>query len=510
MKKKVGPKGMVYIVGAGPGNPKLLTLRAVECLAMADVVLHDRLISKDVLTNYAPQAKLMYVGKKASFHTLAQDEIEDLLVRLARQGKVVVRLKGGDPYIFGRGAEEALSLSRAHVPFEVVPGITSALAAPLYAGIPLTHRNFTSGIAIVTGHENPKKGKLPYQHGVEREASGWVSWPALAKMGTVVFLMGVGNLRANMWMLKKYGKMGDTPVAVVRWGSLGKQRSVVGTIDTIADSVQRERITAPAVVVVGGVAGFAQKLNWFEKLPLFGKVFLITRGVESNTRLAAKLQDLGADVLSLPGFSVSVVPTTAKVKKAITGIKNFDWLIFKSQNAVKYFLEKYFSLYGDYRPLATVKIAAIGPETAKRLKEERLPVDVIPKENSSQGLASLAVFRKSRRLKIFIPQAADGRSEFEKVHARRHYIVAAAVYKKKRIRYPPQDLARLKEKKIDAVLFYSPSAVAAFVGHFKKPEAIAFLQNTRVAVVGKTTERSVKDFSQKIVCVPIAEVLQME
>ena len=334
--------GKVFIVGAGPGNPKLLTLRAIECLKQADVILHDRLIPKEVLQLYAPSARYIYVGKKASFHTVPQDEIAKMMEKEARNKKRVVRLKGGDPYIFGRGGEEAEYLADKGISFEVIPGVSSAFAVPSFAGVPLTHREFTPSIAIVTGHENPKKpDTVPYQHGKERKASTWVHWPSLAKMGTVVFLMGVGNLRANMAALKKHGKKGNTPVAFIRWGSLGKQQTVLGTIDTIADQVKEMQLTAPAIIVVGGVAGLSKKLNWFERGSLHGQSFLITRDVEGNQVLADALLQESAHVIRWPSFKFIDLRLSSKAKTELKKISKYDWLIFSSKRAVDSFLKQY-------------------------------------------------------------------------------------------------------------------------------------------------------------------------
>jgi len=496
-------KGKVYIVGAGPGNPDLLTLRAINCLKKADIVLHDRLISKDVLSLYAPHAKLKYVGKKASFHTLEQDEIENLLVKLAKKGHRVVRLKGGDPFIFGRGAEEAEKLAKNGISFEIVPGISSALAVPLYAGVPLTHRKHTAGIAIVTGHENPTKGKNPYQRGKEREASSWVNWKALAQLGTVVFLMGIGNLRSNMKMLKKHGKKGATPVSVIRWGSLGKQKSIRGTIDTIADIANKKEMKAPAVVVVGGVAALSTKINWFEKLPLFGKTYLITRSVESNLEMAAKLYEKGAHVISWPSFIYKETRTTTKIKTQLKKIKNYDWLIFTSPRSVHYFLKKYSKIHADYRPLMNVKMAAIGKETAAALKEKNLWVDLIPVKKSSEGLAEEGAFRKKKTLNIFIPQAEDARQEFYLTHRLRHKIFATTFYKKVRIKQESHDVEKIQEKKIDYILFYSPSAVHSFLNNFRRREGVEVLKNAHVMVKGRTTKKALKTIEPSIKTSPI-------
>jgi len=484
--------GKVYIVGAGPGNPQLLTLRAIDCMKEADVILHDRLIPEEILSTFAPQAKLVYVGKKASYHTLPQDEIEDRLIHEAKKGRRVVRLKGGDPFIFGRGGEECERLHAAGIDFEVVPGISSAFAVPLYAGIPLTHRNYASGITIVTGHENPKKGEIPYRSGVEREASSWVDWPALAKMGTIVFLMGVGNLRANMSKLLDNGKPGDTPVAVIRWGGIGKQKTVMGTIDSIADLVKARGLKAPAIIVVGGVVEFSKKMNWFEKQAYYGKTFLITRDAENNQKLAQKLQECSAQVISWPSFKVTESRLTPQIKRELKNISKYNWIIFTSKRAVDSFLLKYFKIYGDFRPMTKIKIAAVGKETANRLKQEKLWVDLVPKVSSIQGLIQENVFRRKKGLKIFMPHASDSSDDFIQAYAEKHKIFASVFYHKKTIIQDHQEVIALKNKVIDWVLFYSPSAVDSFLANFKDESGMKILTKSNVAVIGQTTAKHLR------------------
>jgi uroporphyrinogen III methyltransferase/synthase len=318
--------GIVYLVGAGPGDPKLLTLRGRECLERADVVLYDYL-ANPALLNLAPAgAERIYVGRRGRGQYQDQGEINRLLIEKVRDGKTVVRLKGGDPFVFGRGGEEAEAVAAAGLPFEVVPGVTSAVAAPAYAGIPVTHRTLASTVTFVTGHEDPTK---------ETEA---LEWPRLATAhGTLVFLMGVKNLPAIVANLKKEGKPGNTPAAVIRWGTKAGQRTVVGTVDTIAAKSAEAKIEPPSIIVVGEVVRLREQLNWFETKPLFGRRVLVTRAREQADELSGLLAEQGAEPIECPTIQVVPPDSWVELDGAIAGLKQFQWLVFTSVNGVKPF-----------------------------------------------------------------------------------------------------------------------------------------------------------------------------
>jgi uroporphyrinogen III methyltransferase/synthase len=492
-KRKAKASGRVAIVGAGPGRFDLLTLRAIELLRRADIVFHDRLIPAAALQEAAPKAELVYVGKKASYHTLPQDEITRRLIEEAKTGKFVVRLKGGDPFIFGRGGEECEALAKAGILFEVVPGISSAFAAPLFAGIPLTHRRYTPNIAIITGHENPEKSnQLPYQSGVERQASEWVDWAALACMDTIVILMGMGNLRANMDKLMANGKPINTPAAVVRWGGLGKQKSVFATVGTLADVVKKSALKSPAVIVVGGVVELAKDINWFERLPLFGQRVVVTRSPDDNCELVRKLEEIGAAVIEWPSYEYQRVNLKADGKRAIAKIGTYDWLVFTSARAVKFFLKEFYRQHSDVRVLGQAKMAAVGAKTAEAIKAAGLWIDCQPKMATSAGLAKCPEFTRTRGFKILLPQAADARGEFAAAVGHRHQLTSLTVYCKKNRRQSDKAVAELKNKNADWVLFFSPSAVDSFLANFEGEEGITLLKKTRLAVIGQTTAAHVK------------------
>ncbi|PYI89831.1 MAG: uroporphyrinogen-III C-methyltransferase, partial [Verrucomicrobia bacterium] len=354
-------KGTVYLVGAGPGDRGLLTVRGAELLGRADVVVYDALVNPDLLRLAPRTAEIIYGGKRAKDHAMPQDELNALLVTKAREGKTVVRLKGGDPYIFGRGGEEAEALAQAKIPFEVVPGISSIVAAPNYAGIPLTHRNLCSSFTVITGHEDPTKDNSS------------LDWEPLAKMpGTKVVLMGVERIRQLAASLMAQGMAADTPVAMVRWGTTGRQQSIEGTLATIADRVAEKEFAAPAVTVIGDVVRLRNKLNWFEHRPLFGQRIVVTRTREQASQLSQELLERGADVLEIPTIKVVPPDQLEPLEEAIEGLGVYDWLIFTSPNGVAAFFDYFFKKFKDIRALGMVRIAAVGPATAGKLAELHL------------------------------------------------------------------------------------------------------------------------------------------
>lgn len=371
------PPGRVHLVGAGPGDLGLVTLRARRLIAKADVIVFDYLCNPGMLA-WGPQAEKIYAGKSASTHTLTQDEINTLLVEKAREGKRVVRLKGGDPYVFGRGGEEGQVLARAGIEFEVVPGVTSAIAAPAYAGIPVTHRDVASMVTFITGHEDPTK------------PDSAIDWKQLAQLrGTKVFLMGVERLRENAARLVAEGADPATPVALVRWGTTPRQESVEGTLVTIADLVEQRGFKAPAVTVVGDVVKLRGELNWFESLHLLGQRVVVTRTRRQASILSAKLTRLGADVLEIPTIRIVPQPLVEGEQGKLTEMsKHFDWLVFTSPNTVDFFFAEFFAKTSDVRDLGAIKIAAVGPATTRKLAELHLRVDLQPDIYSTEVLAA--------------------------------------------------------------------------------------------------------------------------
>ena len=316
-------KGTVYLVGAGPGDVGLLTLRGAELIGRADVVVYDALVNRDLLRLAPKTAEIIFGGKRSKDHAIPQDELNALLVAKAREGKTVVRLKGGDPYIFGRGGEEAGELAEAKVPFEVVPGISSVVAGPNYAGIPLTHRDHCSSFTVITGHED-----------AAREESS-IDWAQVAKVpGTKVVLMGVERIRQIAETLVANGMPATTPVAMVRWGTTGQQQSIDGSLATIADMVEKAKFTAPAVTIIGNVVKLRDKLNWYEKRPLFGQRIVVTRTREQASQLSRQLRDLSAEVLEIPTIKIEPPDRPADLADALLELNSYDWIVFTSPNGV--------------------------------------------------------------------------------------------------------------------------------------------------------------------------------
>jgi len=387
--------GKVYLVGAGPGDPGLITVRGVECLGRADVVVYDYLSNPTLLRHARPDAEMIYVGKQASNHTMTQDEINALLVKLGNDGKTVTRLKGGDPFVFGRGGEEAEALHKAGIPFEIVPGISSSIAAPAYAGIPVTHRAVATAFMVITGHEDPTKKETQ------------VDWKSVAEFfGTRVILMGVERIGLIAGDLIKHGLAPTTPVAMVRWGTTGNQQTITGTLKTIAGVVAKTGFKAPAVTIVGEVVKQRKTLNWFENRPLFGKRVVVTRSRDQASELVRQLTELGADVLEIPTIRITPPTDLAPLQEAVEGMGEYDWVLFTSPNGVDAFFKAFFEKHKDLREFGGAKIAAVGQATAQKVTGYHLEVDFMPKEFTTEGL--LKEFRKEvdcENLHFLLPRA---------------------------------------------------------------------------------------------------------
>jgi len=382
----VAANGFVSLIGAGPGDPGLLTLRGAEALAAAEAVVYDHLVDPALLAHAHPGAERIYVGKKAGQHTLPQHEINALLVERGLAGQRVARLKGGDPFVFGRGGEEALALVEAGVPFEVVPGVTSA------AGIPVTHRELASSFAVITGHEDPTKDRPT------------VDWSRLATgVDTLVFLMGVGNLPQIVEQLVAHGRPADTPVALVRWGTMPDQQTVSGILANIVERVQAVGLEPPAVMVVGPVAALRERLRWFETRPLFGQRVLVTRTRQQASALSRRLRALGAAVIELPTIRIAPPDDWAPLDHAISDLPTYDWLVFTSVNGVGHFWARLVQAGLDARALHSVRLAAIGPATAAALKARGLWADCVPDKYVAEAVA--AGLGDVGGLRILLPRA---------------------------------------------------------------------------------------------------------
>ncbi|MBI2093262.1 MAG: uroporphyrinogen-III C-methyltransferase [Candidatus Omnitrophica bacterium] len=399
MKKKYP----VYLVGAGPGDPGLLTLRGVELLRQADVVVFDHLVSRSVLRHCSPKAKRIYAGKEGNGATSAtQNEINHILIQTAKAGKRVVRLKGGDPFLFGRGGEEALALTKAGLEYEVVPGVSSAIAASAYAGIPVTHRGISSSLAVVTGHEDPLKSKSS------------LDWQLLSNAcDTLVFLMGLTTLPGIVARLLEHGRSALTACAVIEWGTTAHQRTVVGNLKTIAKKVTQAAIHPPAVLVVGDVVKLRRELAWFEKKPLFGKRILVTRAADKAEALVRKLQLLGAEVEELAAIELKAVSVSRRFKAIIQSTQKPDWVFFTSPEGIFWFYRMLEPLHRDLRWLSGCHIAAIGPKTAQAIEAMGIHVDFIPKRYSQEGMIQDFPARNASGSSALILSAKESRSVLE-------------------------------------------------------------------------------------------------
>lgn len=447
--------GICYLIGAGPGDPRLLTLRGHQILSCADVIVYDYLCNPRILRWARPDAEKILAGKRSRNPSIAQEETNALLVDRVRRGLVVARLKGGDPCVFGRGGEEAEHLARAGLRFEIVPGVTSAIAAPAYAGMPVTHRDHCSAFVVATGHIDPRKNAVT------------LDYPLLARFdGTRIILMGVGKLREIASGLIGAGAAGDTPAAVVQWGTLGRQRSVSGTLADLADLAGREGIGPPGIIVVGGVASARDALGWFERRPLIGKKVVITRPSSEAEPLAWALEDLGADLIEVPLIRIAPASNPAALDDAVRRSGEFDWIAFASANGARAFLEAMTRARVDARSLAGTRLAAVGEETGRALRTFRLWPDLVPGKFTGEALA--AAFREMDMAgkRVLLPKGNLGRPTLE-VSLRDQ---GAAVEVVEAYRTEPETAdpfggrARIAEEGADWVTFASPSAAEQWFG----------------------------------------------
>jgi uroporphyrinogen III methyltransferase/synthase len=482
-------KGTVYLVGAGPGDPDLITVKAVECLKQADVVIYDFLAAPKLLKYAREDAEVIYVGKKGGDHTLPQDKINELIAEKAKEGHMVVRLKGGDPFIFGRGGEEAEILAQAGIPFEIVPGVTSAIAAPAYAGIPLTHRRYNTSVAFITGHEDPTKEEST------------IDWSKLATgVGTLVFLMGVKNLPSITEKLIAAGRDPKTPVALVRWGTTPRQVTLTGTLETIVADVKAAGLKPPSIIIVGEVIELRETLNWFEKRPLLGKTVVVTRARAQASDLVDKLSDLGAECLECPTIKVVPPDDWGHLDAAIDNLETYDWLIFTSVNGVSYFFERLYEKGLDVRAVKDVRTAAIGPATAKRLGEFGLKSDIVPETYQAESVLEAFEKEDMEEKRVLLPRAKEARPilpvELVKLGAVVNEITA---YQTEQASENLDLLIkRLEEGSIDIVTFTSSSTVKNFKALLPDDRFESLIENVAVASIGPITTDTAKELGFKV------------
>ncbi len=476
--------GTVYLVGAGPGDAGLLTLRGAELLRRADVVIYDVLVNPDLLRLAPPAAELICRGSRSASTALTQDQLNALMLAKAREGKCVVRLKGGDPYIFGRGGEEAEQLAAAHVPFEVVPGVSSIVAAPNYAGIPLTHRDHCSSFTVLTGHEDPDK-----------EDSD-LDFEQIARIpGTKVILMGLKRLRELADTLVARGMPPGTPVAIVRRGTTGQQQSVEGTLATIANLAAENKISAPAITIIGDVVKLRSKLNWFEQRPLFGQRVVVTRPRNQSGDFVRQLSELGADVLEIPTIRTAPPDRKQDIVDALLELNSYDWLVFTSPNGVTAFFDLFFKRFQDVRDIGGVRIAAIGPATAAILRNLHLQVDLMPDEAMASKIAdAFARYESIENLKVCLLRAEVANPDLPKALEELGAIVDdIAVYKTVAETADPSGAAeRLLAAGADWITFTSASTVEHFHARFGLPSLLKKFPKMKLASIGPETSKAIR------------------
>jgi len=476
---------VIYLVGSGPGDPGLFTVKGAECMRRADVVVYDRLAPEALLAHARPEAELVYVGKKPGEPSMSQEEINALLVKLGRAEKTVVRLKGGDPYVFGRGGEEALALVEADLPFEVVPGVTSGIAAPAYAGIPVTHRGVSTSVAFITGHEDPTKGESD------------VDWGRLANGAeTLVLYMGVGRLAVISAQLVAGGRSPETPVACIRWGTTSEQEMATGTLADIAERIEEANLKPPAITVVGDVVSLRDEgLDWFERKPLFGRRVVVTRARAQAGELSRKLEALGAEVYEFPTIEIVPPEDFAPLDTAIRDLDSFGWIVFTSVNGVEAFVER-LKHYGlDLRAVPRrAKVAAIGLATAQKIEEVGLKVDITPEEYKAEALIEALANYSLEGKKVLIPRAKVAREVLpEKLRESGAEVVVPPAYESVPSSEGKGQLKKLLESgEIDCITFTASSTVENFVRAFGK-EAGWLLSSTRAACIGPITAGTCRD-----------------
>ncbi len=479
MKKKLGT---VYLVGAGPGDPDLITLKAQHLLKSADKVFYDYLVPSHWIDSL-PTEKCHYVGKRGHAEAIPQEKIIELLIEAAQGFKKIVRLKGGDPFIFGRGGEETQALAKANIPFEIVPGVSSAIAVPSYAGIPLTHRNFGSAVTFVAGHRDPLKK-------YSQEDS--LNWAALAKQNTLVFLMGVKNLAQNFSLLQENGMSSQTPAAIIEWGSLGRQRSLFSTLEKLPQLAKAQKYQSPAIVVVGEIVRLGEELQWFEKKLLSGKKILVTRSHDQTHAFSKALRELGADAIEFPTIKLTAPDSWEILDAALEKLPHWEYLIFTSVNAVDFFLQRLREKNRDIRQLVKAKVIAVGDSTAKRLREALLQVHHIPKSFHSSALIDFFEKENMCEVRVLFPRAEKGNDHLVKaLHKMGAELCLAPIYKNQMPLYTPEEVERRLGRAFpDLLTFTSSSCVENFYKLLNNHKIWPQLKKIPCIVIGPETKKT--------------------
>ncbi|AEB76680.1 uroporphyrinogen-III C-methyltransferase [Clostridium botulinum] len=477
--------GKVFLVGAGPGDYKLITLKGMECIKKSDVIVYDRLASSRLLKEAKETCEFIYVGKKSSNHTKTQDEINDIIVHKAKTGKIVTRLKGGDPYVFGRGGEEGEYLNKKGVKFEVIPGITSAIGGLCYAGIPITHRDYASSFHVITGHLKEEGAEL--------------NWKSISSLeGTLVFLMGVSNLKNICNSLIKEGKNKFTKAAIINWASTTKQKVVVGNLENIYEKAMAEKISSPSLIVIGEVVSLRDKLNFFENKPLFGKNIVVTRSRVQSSNLVERIIELGGNPIEVPAIKIEEIPSNVELDNGIEYINEFNYLIFTSRNAVKIFFERLFELNFDSRKLGNLKVVAIGTGTSDELRHYGIIPDVLPKKFVAESVVELLKEVLQKEDKVFIPRSSEARTYLVEELNKLCNVTEVKIYNTIKGSGNKDDIINLlNNKNIDYITFTSSSTVKNFIEIMGK-QNIEKLKDTKLVSIGPITSKTIEDFGLKV------------
>ncbi|MBQ6632336.1 MAG: uroporphyrinogen-III C-methyltransferase [Romboutsia sp.] len=481
-------KGKVYLVGAGPGDYKLLTLKGLECIKKADSIVYDKLANKDYLKEAKEGCEFIYVGKSSNNHTLSQEDINRVIVDKAKEGKIVTRLKGGDPYVFGRGGEEGEILREEGIEFEVVPGITSAIGGLCYAGIPITHRDYASSFHVITGHlkEDDKENSE-------------INWNALANVnGTLVFLMGVANLKKISLNLIKQGKPKDTPVALISWATRYNQSVITSTLENVYEVALKENVKPPTLIVIGDVVGLRERLNFFENKPLFGKNIIVTRSRTQSSSLVSKICDLGGNPIEIPTIRVNKIENNIELENQIKNIKDYTYLVLTSKNAVEIFFDKLYEMNLDSRALANLKICAIGSATAKEIQNRGISPDIVPKKFVAEYLFGELKDVLKTTDKVLIPRGKNARdflvdkiSDICKITEVHTYETVLDDSKKDEI------FKILNSGQVDYITFTSSSTVTNFVDLIGK-DNIDKLNKLKIISIGPITTQTAESLKLNV------------
>ncbi len=495
--KSCNNKGIVYLIGAGPGDPGLITVRGLECLRQAEVVIYDYLANPEFL-RHAPAAEHLYVGKSRGCHHTPQDQINALLAERAGRGKIVARLKGGDPYVFGRGGEEAQFLAHTGIPFEVVPGVTAAFAAAAYAGIPLTHRDFTTSLGLVTGHEDPAKKMSS------------LDWEKLATgVGTLVFYMGMANLATIAEQLMAHGRSPQTPIALIRWATTPRQETLTATLQDVVTRAHEAAFKPPAVIVVGEVVGLRQELSWFDNRPLFGKTVMVTRAADQAGEFAALLESQGAQALECPTIRLAPPESWREIDAAIQRLTDFDWAIFTSVNAVRFFFARLGETGFDSRAFGRCRICAVGPKTAAALHPFGIKADLVPADYKAEGVIAAFHAQPIAGRRVLFPRADRARELIPTELARAGAeVVAPVAYRNVQPEaLPARVLEELAARRIACVTFTSSSTAENLAAMVGRERLAALLEGIAVASIGPITSKTCRDLGLRVAIEPSAYTL---